>query len=454
MKAPSYSALALTLLAMLSLGTPSDAEAQVRSFKPVDRSGASLAFRIGRLAPARIVSATVVTGKRRQNVTVGQLRRAISRRLPLRVRVRALAHAGRVSGRASRLRVTLSSVRTSSASLARPDTSITGGPSGTVSDRTATFRFSSTDPSARFECRLDWGAWTTCSSPRFYDRLALGSHHFAVRARGAKGRADRTPATRSWFVADPAAAAPVPQDPPPATTPDPAPAPAPAPAPTPTPTPTPTTLLSLLSADFAGIDGTFASSGAFWGQADNGLTENPDWFAESGTMFRRSAMGWTNSAGFRMWTRRTTLAHTQAEMDVRFNGWSGGTASWHGINLWLNYSLQSGSKVNDGSLGGYAVDFLNRDGNIYIQKKTGVDQYYMLAKLAWKPATGTSYRFGGRVIDNGNGSSTIQLIVNGQVLLQAVDNGSVGGARLLGGRVGVRSDYADMTIDNLAITRK
>lgn len=450
MKAPLYSAVALTLFTTLSLGTPSGAHAKVHSFKPVDRAGPILSFRVARLARGSILSATVVTGNRRQAVRIRDLRRANARSRPLRVRVRALTLPRRGVAPRSRLRVALraDTLRTRAAKGGRPNTSITDGPSGTVSNTTATFTFSSDEPSPTFQCRLDSGTWTTCSSPRSYEGLALKSHTFQVRARDAYGRVDRTPATRSWLIVAPPPETTVP-DPPPETT---VPAPPPETVPEePAPSPTVTSVL----ADFTGSDGTFVSSGAFWNNADMGLSENPDWFAESGTMYRRAGTGWTNSSVFRMWTRRTDLAFTKAELDVRFNGWSGGTSSWHGVNLWLNYKLASGSKINDGACSpcGYAVDFNNRDGNVYIQKKTGVDAYHLLAKRTWSPARGTWYRWGGRVIDNGNGTNTIQVLVNGQVVQQATDDGSVGGPRLMGGRVGVRSDYSDVNIDNLTITR-
>lgn len=212
----------------------------------------------------------------------------------------------------------------------------------------------------------------------------------------------------------------------------------------------------LLSATFDGSDGIFVSSGAFWSRPDRGRTQNPDWFAESGDLFRRSGTGWTDASVFRMWTRRTDLAFSQVALDVRFNGWSGGSSKWHGVNLWLNRRLRTprdGSGVDDGPRQqGYAVDFLNRDGRLYIEKKVG-DRYYILKKDAWRPVTGRWYRWAGRVIDNGDGTSTIQVLINGEVVQQVVDDGSVGGPRLLGGRVGLRGDRANFNVDNLAITR-
>ncbi len=325
-----------------------------------------------------------------------------------------------------------------------PQTTLLNGPSGTVEGTSATFTFSSNEASSTFECNVDGRGWYGCTTPKQLTGLSAGQHVFGVRARDRAGNIDATPVSRTWTVRLPATSDPT------------APTTSPTTADSETPVqPAPAPSTSMLSATFDGTDALFASAGAFWDFPDLGLSQNPDWFAESGTMYRRAGTGWTNSPVFRMWTRRTDLGFTRAEMDVRFNGWAGGTDGWHGINLWLNRKLQTpgpGGRIDDGATEGYVLDFLNRDGNVYIMKKVG-DTYHILAKRQWTPARGTWYRWGGRVVDNGNGTSTLQVLVNGQVAQQVTDNGSVGGPRLIGGRVGVRSDYSDVNIDNLTITR-
>jgi len=206
---------------------------------------------------------------------------------------------------------------------------------------------------------------------------------------------------------------------------------------------------------FKGGGDVFVSASAFWGSADDGRGQNANWFAESGTMYRRSGAGWTDSPVFRMWTRYTSLAFPSVYMDVRFNGWADATHGWHGVTLWLNRKLRTpddGSRINDGPRQeGYTVDFVKRDGKIRIQKKVG-DRYHILRQRRWQPRPGTWYRWGGRVIANRNGTSRIQVIVNGRVIQQVTDNGSVGGPPLRGGRVGLRGDYANVSIRNLSIT--
>jgi hypothetical protein len=63
---------------------------------------------------------------------------------------------------------------------------IDSGPSGTTSSDDATFTFSDL-PGATFECRLDGGAFSPCTSPVTYAGLADGDHVFEVRSVSGDG---------------------------------------------------------------------------------------------------------------------------------------------------------------------------------------------------------------------------------------------------------------------------
>jgi hypothetical protein len=90
--------------------------------------------------------------------------------------------------------------RTWTVDSAAPDTAITSGPSGTSSGTSATFRFSSNEALASFDCRIDGGGWTACVSPQTLNSLPDGSHTYDVRARDAAGNVDATPESRTWSV--------------------------------------------------------------------------------------------------------------------------------------------------------------------------------------------------------------------------------------------------------------
>jgi large repetitive protein len=59
------------------------------------------------------------------------------------------------------------------------------------------FEFSSSEPGSSFECSLDGGPFSPCSSPDVI-KAKKGKHHFEVRARDAAGNVDPAPAAASW----------------------------------------------------------------------------------------------------------------------------------------------------------------------------------------------------------------------------------------------------------------
>ena len=81
-----------------------------------------------------------------------------------------------------------------------PDTTISSGPTGATGDATPTFSFTSSEPGASFECKVDTAAYAGCVSPFTTSALQDGSHVLAVRAKDAAANVDATPATRAWIV--------------------------------------------------------------------------------------------------------------------------------------------------------------------------------------------------------------------------------------------------------------
>jgi subtilisin-like proprotein convertase family protein len=82
-----------------------------------------------------------------------------------------------------------------------PETAITGGPADGASVTSApSYTFSSPSADAAgFECQIDFGSWSSCTSP-FAVNVGVGGHTFAVRARDGAGNVDLTPASRRFTV--------------------------------------------------------------------------------------------------------------------------------------------------------------------------------------------------------------------------------------------------------------
>ncbi|HEX9001860.1 MAG TPA: putative Ig domain-containing protein, partial [Blastocatellia bacterium] len=87
---------------------------------------------------------------------------------------------------------------------AAPDTTITANPANPAGSATANFSFTGNDGGGTgvtsFQCQLDGGGFSACTSPQTYTGLSDGSHTFQVRATDAVGNVDNTPASFTWLI--------------------------------------------------------------------------------------------------------------------------------------------------------------------------------------------------------------------------------------------------------------
>jgi membrane peptidoglycan carboxypeptidase len=90
---------------------------------------------------------------------------------------------------------------TGAAPVPIPDTAILGGPPPKTAARSAVFRFAAAgSQSSGFECSLDSGPFTACTSPADFAQLGPGEHLFSVRALSPDGNPDASPASYRWSV--------------------------------------------------------------------------------------------------------------------------------------------------------------------------------------------------------------------------------------------------------------
>jgi hypothetical protein len=88
-----------------------------------------------------------------------------------------------------------------------PDTLISSAASGTTiasgattNTGTVTIAFTSTESGSTFQCSLDGGSYTICTTPKTYSGLTDGSHTITIRAIDPAGNIDATPASRTFTV--------------------------------------------------------------------------------------------------------------------------------------------------------------------------------------------------------------------------------------------------------------
>ena len=86
------------------------------------------------------------------------------------------------------------------ADITAPQTKITKGARTKTVQAKARFKFSSDDPGATFECKLDKKSFRACTSPKTVMHLDGGKHKFQVRAVDAAGNRDPTPAKDTFKV--------------------------------------------------------------------------------------------------------------------------------------------------------------------------------------------------------------------------------------------------------------
>jgi hypothetical protein len=92
---------------------------------------------------------------------------------------------------------------------AAPQTLLSGTPQAIDGNNDPAFVFSSNAVHATFECKLDDGDWSTCTSPLSFMDLTDSSHAFSVRSTDEAGNTDTSPPSFGWTIDTIAPAVPV-----------------------------------------------------------------------------------------------------------------------------------------------------------------------------------------------------------------------------------------------------
>jgi Ca2+-binding RTX toxin-like protein len=117
------------------------------------------------------------------------------------------SHTASVSQGSHTFRVTATDAAGNSTTASRSFTVDSVGPETTITSvavkrakHKATFGFASSEAGSTFLCKIDSGAFASCSSPKTYRHLTTGKHRFQVEAIDAAGNVDATPATKSFRI--------------------------------------------------------------------------------------------------------------------------------------------------------------------------------------------------------------------------------------------------------------
>ena len=81
-----------------------------------------------------------------------------------------------------------------------PNTTVVSAPAANANSSTAAFAFSATEPASIFECSLDSGAYSACTSPVSLENLDDGDHTFRLRAIDQAGNVEATAVVVNWTV--------------------------------------------------------------------------------------------------------------------------------------------------------------------------------------------------------------------------------------------------------------
>jgi len=82
---------------------------------------------------------------------------------------------------------------------APPAPTITQKPTNPTTATTATFQFTDSESGVTFQCKLDGGAYSPCTSPKTYTGLSVATHTFSVVAVDSANNTS-APASYTWTV--------------------------------------------------------------------------------------------------------------------------------------------------------------------------------------------------------------------------------------------------------------
>ena len=208
---------------------------------------------------------------------------------------------------------------------------------------------------------------------------------------------------------------------------------------------------------------------AYWNPGARDAHVSPDWEMTSGSLFVRGNAAWsgvpdtvepnatssngTDSAVFRLTTKRDDFGDVGVAFDL-VNARLLSTADtpavdWDGIHIFLRYQSEE-------SL--YYASVNRRDGTVVMKKKcaggpdNGGTYYELTSYQSGHPIPfGARQRVGATVRNNPDGSVTLSLVRDGVTLQTATDRGVGCKPITTPGKVGIRGDNDEFSVDNFSV---
>ena len=146
------------------------------------------------MATPHVAGAAALLKAEDTDATTAQLREWLLDGVDLKPALAGLVASG------GRLNLARSIAGAEGADIHRPETAITSGPTTAGTRGPAVFGLTADEPGS-FRCRIDSGAWTSCSSPSIHKRLSRRLHTFSAYAVDLAGNEDVTPVSRSFRIA-------------------------------------------------------------------------------------------------------------------------------------------------------------------------------------------------------------------------------------------------------------
>ena len=228
----------------------------------------------------------------------------------------------------------------------------------------------------------------------------------------------------------------------------------------------------LLMETFNYTNGVIANEFAHSNPGHTNAIRSLIWEMTSGTLFSSWGAGWTgipdniepntnssngnNSSVFRLTTKKADFGDVAVSFALLNQGLSSTTSTppvdWDGVHVFLRYQSESNL---------YYASVNRRDNKVVIKKKTpggpapsnGGTYSNLTSEIShtvpynvWQMVTAT-------VQNEQNGFVTIKLYGGNNLLVSAVDNGTILGAPITNpGKVGIRGDNANLKFENFTVT--